>query len=133
MSMRPYWCVTWLAVQNSAKGPAPMLYGVETMEITLSTVYVADVVARCQDQDLGLKLCLAVINGIPPENGARVCVQAASCGYFAVCKLLWPICSISGTQRRAVVLLLLSLFVKGGKFAGVNETSLLRLEAVSTV
>ena len=61
-----------------------MLYGVVNMKNTLSTVYVADVVARVQDLDLGLKLCLDVINGLPPENGARVCVQATSCGHFAM-------------------------------------------------
>ena len=110
-----------------------MLYGVETMEITLSTVYVADVVARFQDLDLGLKLCIDVINGLPPENGVRVGVQAVSCGHFALCTLLWLICSMSATQRRALVLWSLSLFVYVGKFAGLNETSLRGLEAVSIV
>ena len=105
-----------------------MLYGIKNKAFTLSTVYVADVMARFQNLDLGLKLGLDVINGLPPENGARACVQAASCGQFALCKLLWLSCSMSATQRRAVVLWSLSLFVQGGKFAGVNETSLLRLK-----
>ncbi len=102
-------------------------------ENTLSTVYVADVVARVQDLDLGLKLCLDMINGLPPENGARVCVQAASGGHFAVCKLLWLICSMSATRHRALVLWSLSLLVYCGKFAGLNATSLLTLEADSTL
>ena len=110
-----------------------MLYGAVNKENTLSTMYVADVVARFQDLDLGLKLCLDVINGLCPENGARVCVRAARCGHFAMCNLLWLICSMSATQRKALVLWSLSLFVQYGKFAGLNATSLLRLEAVSTV